>query len=60
MNIKTRIYVQKWQLEHHNVSNHYFYYQKVVPFVTKIAFFWFLNQLWPKLHSKLCGRNLEM
>ena len=26
-------------IEHHNVSNYYFYYQKVVPFVTKIAFF---------------------
>ena len=39
MNIKIRICVQKWQREH---PNYYFYYQKVVPFVTKIAFFCFL------------------
>ena len=34
--------VQKWQLEHHRASNYYFYYQKVVLFVTKIAFLCFL------------------
>ena len=55
MKLRTRICVQKWQLEHHNVSNYYFYYQKVVPFVAKIAFFCFLYTL----HSKFCGRNLE-
>ena len=60
MNIKTKICVQKWQLEHHNVSNYYFYYQKVVPFVAKNCIFLFsLNQLRPKLHSKFCGRNLQ-
>ena len=42
MNIRTKICVQKGQLEHHNVSNYYFYYQKVVPFVAKIAFFCFI------------------
>ena len=38
MNIKTKICVQKWQLQHHNASNYYFSYQKVVPFVAKIVF----------------------
>ena len=42
MNVKIKICVQKWQLEHHDVSNYYFYYQKIVPFVTKIAFSCFL------------------
>ena len=42
MKLKTRICVQKLQLEHHIASNYYFYCQKVVPFVTKIAFFCFL------------------
>ena len=43
MNIKTRICVQKWQLEPRNVSNYYFYYEEVVPFVMKIAISCFIR-----------------
>ena len=43
MKIKPRIYQQKWQLEHHNVSNYYINYPNVVEFVEKC-----MNQLRPK------------
>ena len=60
MNIKTKICVQKWQLEHHNVSN----YCSSVPIISTICgknciFLFSLNQLRPKLHTKFFGRNLE-
>ena len=59
--MKPRICQQKWQLEHHNVSNYY----SSVPIISTIygencIFLFSLNQLRPKVHSKLYERNPEM
>ena len=61
MDIKPRIFQQKWQLEHHNVSNYY----SSVPIISTIrgeicTFLFSLNQLRPKLHSKFYKRKQEM
>ena len=61
IDIKPRICQQKWQLEHHNVSNFY----SSVPIISKIhgeicIFLFSLNQLGPKWHSKFYERNPEL
>ena len=55
MNIKTKICVQKWQLEHHNVSKLLLLLPKSSTSCGKNC----QNAKFPKLHSKFCGRNLE-
>ena len=57
MDIKPKICKQKWQLEHHHVSNYY----SSVPLISRICgkkciFLFSLNQLRPKLHSKVYER----
>ena len=61
MDIKSRIWQQKWQLEHLNVSNYYSSDPMISTTYGENGIFLFsLNQLRPKLHSKFYERNPEM